>query len=196
MCIRDRRGPAVVARRARAGERIVTLDGQDRPLDPSMTIIADASGPIGIAGVMGGAASEVDSATTDLFVECAWFDPVSVRRTRRALGLSTDASYRFERGVDLWTAPEAFRRLIELVLAVAGGRVDGVPVDLWPQVTHPPRIFLRLDRVAQVLGVPLDQETVERHLVAIGATCVAKPEERRIAVDVPGWRPDPVSYTH
>lgn len=184
------RGPAVVARRAGAGERIVTLDGQDRPLDPSMTIIADAAGPIGIAGVMGGAASEVDSGTTDLFLECAWFDPVSVRRARRALGLSTDASYRFERGVDLWTAPEAFRRLIELVLAVAGGRVDGAPVDLWPQVTHPPRIFLRLDRVAQVLGVPLDQETVERHLVAIGATCVAKPEERRIAVDVPGWRPD------
>jgi phenylalanyl-tRNA synthetase beta chain len=184
------RGPAVVARRARDGERLTTLDGVDRTLDGSMTIIADAEGPIGVAGVMGGAGSEVDAATTDVFLECAWFEPAQVRRTRRALGLSTDASYRFERGVDLWGAPEAFQRLITLVLAVAGGTIDGEPVDLWPRVSHPPRIFLRLDRVAQVLGQPLDQRTVERHLVAIGATCVAKPEERRIAVDVPGWRPD------
>lgn len=184
------RGPAVVARRARAGEQLITLDGQQRSLDPSMTIIADAVGPIGIAGVMGGAGSEVDAGTTDLFLECAWFEPAQVRRTRRTLGLSTDASYRFERGVDLWAAPESFRRLIELVLSVAGGQVEGAPVDLWPLVTHPPRIFLRLDRVARVLGMELDQQTVERHLVAIGATCVAKPEERRIAVDVPGWRPD------
>jgi phenylalanyl-tRNA synthetase beta chain len=184
------RGPAVIARRARDGERLTTLDGVDRTLDSCMTIIADAEGPIGIGGVMGGAASEVDDGTTDVFLECAWFQPAQVRRTRRMLGLSTDASYRFERGVDLWAAPEAFQRLMSLVLAVAGGRVDGEPVDLWPRVSHPPRIFLRLDRVAQVLGQPLDQRTVEQHLVAIGATCVAKPEERRIAVDVPGWRPD------
>ena len=184
------RGPAVMARRAWDGERLTTLDGVDRALDSSMTIIADAEGPIGIAGVMGGAASEVDAGTTDVFLECAWFQPTQVRRTRRTLGLSTDASYRFERGVDLWAAPEAFQRLMSLVLAVAGGSVDGEPVDLWPRVSHPPRIFLRLDRVAQVLGQALDQRTVERHLVAIGATCVAKPEERRIAVDVPGWRPD------
>jgi phenylalanyl-tRNA synthetase beta chain len=184
------RGPAVIARRAREGERLTTLDGVDRALDNSMTIIADAEGPIGIAGVMGGAGSEVDAGTSDVFLECAWFQPAQVRRTRRILGLSTDASYRFERGVDLWGAPEAFQRLMTLVLAVAGGSVEGDPIDLWPRVTHPPRIFLRLDRVAQVLGQPLDQQTVEQHLVAIGATCVPKPEERRIAVDVPGWRPD------
>jgi phenylalanyl-tRNA synthetase beta chain len=184
------RGSAVIVRRAQGGERITTLDQVNRALDSSMTIIADSEGPIGIAGVMGGAGSEVDAGTTDLFLECAWFQPAQVRRTRRTLGLSTDASYRFERGVDLWGASEAFQRLMALVLAVAGGSVDGEPLDLWPRVTHPPRIFLRLDRVAQVLGQPLDQHTVEHHLVAIGATCVAKPEERRIAVDVPGWRPD------
>lgn len=184
------RGPAVIARRAGSGERLTTLDGVDRALDPSMTVIADAQGPIGIGGVMGGAGSEVTTETTDLFLECAWFAPARIRRTRRALGLSTDASYRFERGVDLWAAPEAFQRLISLVLAVAGGTIDGEPVDVWPHVSHPPRIFLRLDRVARVLGQPLDQHTIERHLVAIGATCVAKPDEGRIAVDVPGWRPD------
>ena len=184
------RGPEIMARRALAGESLVTLDGVTRTLEPFMTVIADQGGPVGVGGVMGGAGSEVGAGTTDLFLECAWFRPAAVRKTRRALDLGTDASYRFERGVDLWAAPEAFRRCIELILSLAGGHVDGEPVDLWPEVTHPPRVFLRLDRVAQVLGVDLDQHTVERHLAAIGATCVAKPEDRRIAVDVPGWRPD------
>jgi len=184
------RGPAVIARQANAGERVVTLDGIERTLAPGMTAIADAGGAIGIGGVMGGAATEVDDATTDVFLECAWFDPARIRRTRRALGLSTDASYRFERGVDKWGAAEPFRRCTALVLALAGGTLPSDPVDLWPRVDHPPRIFLRLERLAQVLGVSLPLHTVEKHLVAIGATIVSKPEDARIAVDVPGWRPD------
>ena len=184
------RGPAVIARQAKAGERVVTLDGIERELAPGMTAIADAAGVIGIGGVMGGAATEVDDATTDVFLECAWFDPSRIRRTRRALGLSTDASYRFERGVDKWGAAEPFRRCTALVLALAGGTIAGEPVDLWPRVDHPPRIFLRLERLAQVLGVSLPLHTVEKHLVAIGATVVSKPDDARIAVDVPGWRPD------
>ena len=184
------RGPAVIVRRARAGETVVTLDGVERKLDPEMTAIADDGGVIGIGGVMGGQATEVDETTTDVFLECAWFDPSRIRRTRKALGMSTDASYRFERGVDLQGAAEPFRRCIEIILAVAGGALAEAPADLWPTVTHPPRIFLRLPRLAQVLGVELPLHTVEKHLVAIGATVVAKPEDQRIAVDVPGWRPD------
>ena len=184
------RGPAVIARRAKAGERLTTLDGVERELTSEMTAIADAAGVIGVAGVMGGSATEVDDATSDVLLECAWFDPTRIRRTRRALGLSTDASYRFERGVDKWGAAEPFRRGIELVLALGGGEIVGEPLDLWPRVDHPPRIFLRLSRLAQVLGVSLPLHTVERHLVAIGATIVSKPEDERIAVDVPGWRPD------
>src|SRR5690606_5459543 len=139
---------------------------------------------------MGGAETEVSDATTDIVLECAWFNPSRIRRARRAAGLSTEASYRFERGIDLWNGAEALRRCIELVLVTAGGTLADAPVDCWPQASHPPRIFLRLERLTQVLGVELPLHTVERHLVAIGATVVSKPEDRRIAVDVPGWRPD------
>ncbi|MEO8225874.1 MAG: phenylalanine--tRNA ligase subunit beta [Gemmatimonadota bacterium] len=184
------RGPSVIARRARTGEHVVTLDGANRALDADMTVIADDGGAIGIAGVMGGAGTEVSEQTVDLFLECAFFDPSRVRRTRRALGLSTEASYRFERGVDRWNGAEALRRCVELVQTTAGGALDGDAVDVWPRVTHPPRIFLRPARVARVLGVDLPWHALEKYLVAIGATVVSKPDDGRIAVDVPGWRPD------
>jgi len=187
------KGPAVIARRARAGERLTTLDGAERTLTETMTVIADADGAIGVAGVMGGAHSEVSPDTTDLFLECAYFEPRGVRATRRQLGLSSEASYRFERGVDLWNGPEVLRRAVEMIQATAGGTLDGDPVDLFPQVTHPPRIFLRPARVMQVLGVDVPWDAIERYLVAIGATVVSKPEDGRIAVDVPGWRPDLVA---
>ena len=183
-------GPAVVARRARSGERLTTLDGVERTLAPTMTVIADDRAAIGVAGGMGGAHSEVTAETTDLFLECAYFEPRGIRAARRALGLSSEASYRFERGVDLWNGPEVLRRAVEIIQATAGGTLDGEPVDLFPQVTHPPRIFLRPARVAQVLGVDVPWDAIERYLVAIGATVVSKPEDGRIAVDAPGWRPD------
>jgi phenylalanyl-tRNA synthetase beta chain len=186
-------GPAVVARRARGGERLVTLDGADRSLAESMLVIADAAAAIGVAGVMGGSHSEVSAETTDLFLECAWFAPKGIRATRRALGLGSEASYRFERGVDLWNGPEALRRAVEIIQATAGGTLDGAPVDLFPRVVHPPRIFLRPARVAQVLGVDVPWDAIERYLVAVGATVVSKPDDGRIAVDVPGWRPDLVA---
>jgi len=186
-------GPAVIARRARPGERLTTLDGVERALGGSMTVIADAAAAIGVAGVMGGAHSEVTAETTALFLECAYFEPKGIRATRRTLALSSEASYRFERGVDLWNGPEVLRRAVEIIQATAGGTLDGDPVDLFPQVTHPPRIFLRPARVAQVLGVDLPWDAIERYLVAIGATVVSKPEDGRIAVDVPGWRPDLVA---
>jgi phenylalanyl-tRNA synthetase beta chain len=155
-----------------------------------MVAIADGEGVIGLAGVMGGAALEVTMATRDVLLEAAYWDPPRVRRTRRALELPTEASYRFERGIDQWGGEAAMRRCIELVLATAGGTLVETPVDLWPAPSHPPRIFLRPARVAQVLGVELPWADLERHLVAIGATVVSKPEDGRIAVDVPGWRPD------
>jgi phenylalanyl-tRNA synthetase beta chain len=184
------RGPAIIAREARDGERLVTLDGVDRTLGAGMTVIADAERVIGIAGVMGGADTEVRQETRDLFLECAWFAPSGVRATRRALGLNTEASYRFERGADRWNAAEAIRRCLELILLVAGGSVEGEPVDCWPDPAHPPRIFLRLSRLARVLGVELPVHVVEQCLVSIGCAVVAKPDDERIAVEVPGWRPD------
>jgi phenylalanyl-tRNA synthetase beta chain len=184
------RGGRIEARDARDGERLRTLDGAERALQAGMTVIADGEGVIGVAGVMGGETTEVSPATTELFLECAWFHPGRVRSTRRALGLSTEASYRFERGVDLLAAPDALRRALELLLKVAGGTVEGTPVDVWPEPAHPPRIFLRLNRLAQVLGATLPLHAVERALVAVGATVVAKPDDNRLAVEPPGWRPD------
>jgi phenylalanyl-tRNA synthetase beta chain len=184
------RGGRLEVRRARDGERLVTLDGVDRALTPEMIAIADGETVVGLAGIMGGAGTEVSEATRDIVLEAAWWDPARTRRTRRALNLSTDASQRFERGVDLWGGDAAMRRCIEVVLATAGGELVEAPLDLWPAPSHPPRIFLRPARLAQVLGVELGWPDIERHLVAVGATVVSKPEDGRIAVDVPGWRPD------
>jgi phenylalanyl-tRNA synthetase beta chain len=184
------RGPSVIARRAQPGETVTTLDGVERTLAPEMTVIADDGGAIGIAGVMGGAATEVTGETKDVFLECAYFTPRNVRRTRRTLGLSTEASYRFERGVDRWGGVEALRRCIHIILATAGGQLDDGPVDLGPGPPNPPRIFLRPSRVTQVLGIELPWSAMEGFLVSIGATLVPKPEDDRIAVEVPSWRPD------
>lgn len=185
-------GATVVARRARVREKVTTLDGVDRSLGSEMTVIADAERAIGIAGVMGAANTEVSEATVDLLLECAYFNPTRTRRTRRMLTLSTDASYRFERGIDLWGLPEAQRRAAELILATAGGRIeDGV--DIWPTPTNPPRVFLRVERVTRVLGEPLPVPLLEKYLLAIGCTVLNKPDDARLAVDVPGWRPDLVS---
>ena len=187
-------GPAVMARAARSGgEALVTLDGVTRTVPEGTLVIADAERAIGIAGVMGGEATEVGEGTTDVFLECAWFDPRRIRASRRALNLPTDASQRFERGTDRWGAVDAFRRAVRMIVTVAGGTVDGTTVDCFPAPVHPPRIFLRPSRVAQVLGVELSWTEIERCLVAIGATVVSKPDDGRIAVDVPGWRPDLVA---
>ncbi|HET8732163.1 MAG TPA: phenylalanine--tRNA ligase subunit beta, partial [Anaeromyxobacteraceae bacterium] len=175
------RGGALVVRRPRPGEgTLVTLDDATRALDAETTVIADAEGVIGLAGIMGGASSEVSADTTDVLLEAAWWEPSRIRRTRRRLGMSTDASYRFERGVDLWAGADAMRRCIELVLATAGGTLAEAPLDLWPEPAHPPRIFLRAARVAQVLGVELPWPELERCLVAIGATVVSKPDDGRM----------------
>ncbi|MEO8139711.1 MAG: phenylalanine--tRNA ligase subunit beta [Gemmatimonadota bacterium] len=182
-------GPALVARRAEPGEKVTTLDGTERKLSEDMTVIADGKRVVGVAGVMGAANTEVSDTTTDLLLEAAYFEPARVRRSRRALGLSTDASYRFERGVDLWGLPEAQRRCAELILATAGGRIEDA-IDIWPVPSNPPRIFVRTARVAQVLGAELGIAAIEKYLVAIGCTVLNKPEDARLAVDVPGWRPD------
>jgi phenylalanyl-tRNA synthetase beta chain len=184
------RGNRLVARLTKPGETLVTLDGVSRTLDPRMTVVADGAGPSGIGGIMGGGASEVKAGTTRVVLEAAWWNPSDIRSTRKALGLITEASQRFERGTDLYGLPDALRRAAEVLLAVAGGTVIEAPVDVWPEPSHPPRIFLRLARVRQIVGVELGWADVEQALVAIGATVLSKPEDGRLAVDVPGWRRD------
>jgi len=183
-------GSEIVVRRARAGENIVTLDGVARTLDANTTVIADDDRAQAVAGVMGGAESEVTAETTAIFIEVAHFDPVGVRRARRALGLSTDASYRFERHVDIELPPRALARVVEIVAAVAGGRVDGAPGDLYPTPHVPRTVSLRPARVATVLGEAMPQNEIVRLLTPLGFEVDARAGTLRVTV--PSWRPDVV----
>ncbi len=179
-------GQQVIVRRARDGEKIRTLDGVERKLDSSMLVIADANVPVALAGIMGGANSEVTDETVDVLLECALFDPALTRRTRTTLGLSTDASYRFERGVDPEGMDTALRRAIDLIVAVAGGTVEGaahVGTELEPRRT----IVLRESRVEQVLGVPFTTAQLADLLAPIGFDVDARDAET-ITVRVPGFR--------
>jgi len=181
------RGPEIIVRKAKPGEQIRTLDGQQRALTPDMCVIADAASATAVAGVMGGGDSEVSDATTDILLECAYFDPKNTRRMRKALGMSTDASYRFERGVDYEATAARLARAAQLIVAVAGGRIAGA-VDVYPQPAAPRTVFVRDARIASVLGVQIARGEVERVLTAIG--CVVGPKDDRLAVQVPSWRPD------
>lgn len=181
-------GSSIVVRLARAGERITTLDGVERALRDSMIVIADAERPQAIAGVMGGRESEVTETTTDIFLEVANFDPTRIRNARRALALSTDASYRFERGVDLEIGPRALERVAHLIVLLAGGRIDGAPVDLAYDRGSPTQLTLRPARVATVLGQTLDREEIALLLQGIGFD--VEREARDLRVGVPSWRGD------
>jgi phenylalanyl-tRNA synthetase beta chain len=183
--LRDAR---LVVRRARPGERLTTLDGEDRALADAMTMICDGQGPIAVAGVMGGANSEVTGQTTDVLLECAYFAPARVRRARTGLRLSTDASYRFERGTDLLGLATSVRRAVELIIAVAGGAEAEPALDLWPAPAQPRTVFLRPARVAHLLGVDVSRAEIEKLLSGVGFTVA--PRDERLAVQVPGWRPD------
>ncbi|MEP7067127.1 MAG: phenylalanine--tRNA ligase subunit beta [Gemmatimonadota bacterium] len=182
-------GSAIVVRRARAGETLRTLDGVDRKLDPSMTVIADATSAQAVAGVMGGSTSEVSDATRDIFLEVAYFEPAHVRRTRRALQLSTDASYRYERGIDIEGIPGALARGVQLLMAVAGGTIEGAPIDLYPMPKPAPRIPLASAHIARLLGEPVSEPDIEALLTPVGFT-VSGFTNGRASVTVPTWRPD------
>jgi phenylalanyl-tRNA synthetase beta chain len=182
-------GPAVVVRRAAVGERLRTLDGKDRALDAEVLVIADADTPCALAGVMGGEASEVTEETRDVFIECAYFDPKRVRRAARRLALDTDASYRFQRGIDPEGLPRAMHRVVELILTVAGGRLDGPAVDVNPRPFQRRSVTLRSPRVRRLLGVELDRETILECLEPIGFALRSDGPET-MTVEVPGWRPD------
>jgi phenylalanyl-tRNA synthetase beta chain len=183
----------VVVRSAKAGETLVTLDGVTRALTPDMTVIADSVMPVAIAGVMGGQDTEVGESTTDIFVEVATFDAARTRRTRRGAGLSTDASYRFERGVDASLAPRALERVASLIIALAGGEVRSAPVDLYAGDAPRTPVVLRTSRLERVLGVSIPVEKVAAYLRSIG--CQADVDDAGAALHVvaPTWRRDLVA---
>src|ERR1700737_4756038 len=157
----------IVVRRARAGEKIRTLDGIERTLTAEMCVIADAARAVGIAGVMGGAETEIRAATKTILLEAAWFDPIAIRRTSKALGLRTEASMRFERGADAEMAEVGSRPAAELIQQLGGEVLAGV-VDIYPGRAAPPAIELTRKELLRVMGADVPDADVEAILSALG----------------------------
>ena len=183
-------GATVIARRPAATEKSFrTLDGVDRPLGRDMLMICDAERPVALAGVMGGLDSEVTAATTDVLLECARFEPKSIRATRRALGMSTDASYRFERGVDPEALEPALARALEIIVATAGGTVQSAVADCHPRPFARATVDLRPARVERVLGVPFSADALRGLLEPLGFDVgAAAAAGGALRVAVPGFR--------
>jgi len=184
--LRERR---IVVRTAAGGEIIATLDGQERKLTREMLVIADAKRPVAIAGVMGGADTEVDEKTTSVLLESAYFNPRFVRRTSRQLGLVTEASYRFERGADPEAQAPAATRAAELIRKVAGGEVKTGVVEVASQVPVRPEVPVRNSRVNLVLGTSLSDSEIEGIYSRLGIEIVKKEGDERI-LKPPSFRRD------
>ena len=163
-------GPEIRIRRARNGERVTTLDGMNRALTPHMLVIADAHRPQAIAGVMGGAESEVTSATRCVVFESANFDPKSVRMTSRKIGLQTEAAARFERGADIGAPVLGIERACALLEAIGAGHAVGRVLDCYPSPRTPRHVRLRRPRIARLLGQSIPDDLVERFLGGLGFT--------------------------
>ena len=177
-------------RTAKRGESIRTLDGQVRELSPTMLVIADAERPVAIAGVMGGADSEVAEGTTVIVLESAYFNPLSVRRTSRKLTLKTEASMRFERGADPRLPVTAMARACALLDAVGAGRARGTVVDRYPVRVEPRTLRLRSQKIAGLLGMPVPVAAVKRILEGLGFTLRESAESGVWEVNIPTRRVD------
>jgi phenylalanyl-tRNA synthetase beta chain len=158
----------IIVRRAKPSEKIRTLDGADRTLTKDMCVIADAARAVSIGGVMGGAETEISFSTRNVLIECAWFDPISIRRTSKALGLRSEASYRFERGADPEMVELASRRAAELIQQVAGGELLAGVVDVYPHPEPEKKIELSRQELLRVMGADVPDRDIEAILSALG----------------------------
>ena len=160
--------PTIVVRRARAGEKFTTLDGQERNLSPQMLLIADEAKPLAVAGVMGGQNSEIQPSTVDVLVESAYFKPQSIRATSKSLELRTESSYRFERGCDVGICDWASQRAVQLIIETSGGQLAGGAVDAYPQPVEVRQITLRPAKANALLGLNLSAQEMEDYLGSLG----------------------------
>lgn len=181
-------GHALIVRRALPGERLTTLDGIDRVLAPDMLVIADADGPTGLAGVMGGARSEVHGGTVNVLLEGATWNASNIRRTSTLLGLRSEASSRFEKKLPAELAERGVQRALKLLVEVCGGSARSGLVDNYPVPQRPVRVELTQERLQRVLGIDVAPDEAQHTLAALGF--VAEYRDGRYAVDVPFWRTD------
>ncbi|MGC2422261.1 MAG: phenylalanine--tRNA ligase subunit beta [Candidatus Acidiferrales bacterium] len=188
----------IVVRRARPGEKMRTLDGVERALAKDMCVIADAARAVAIAGVMGGAESEIGASSRNLLIESAWFEPTSIRRTSKMLGLRTEASYRFERGADPEMAELASRRAAELIQQLCGGEILAGVVDVYPRRETPQKIEFTRKEFLRVMGADVPDCDIEEILGALGFHPVRTNANRSGAgspdatwqCEQPSWRRD------
>jgi len=181
-------GQALRIRSARAGETLTTLDGQKRTLTPDMLVIADRDRAQALAGIMGGGTSEVSARTKTIALESAWFEPTSVRRTSKRLGLSTEASYRFERGADFAAASDALARACGLIEQIGAGTVRRGWIDAFASAPVPRVVRLAYPRVRAVLGADVQVDDIRRILTGLGFMLTDGTDHA--LVSVPSWRVD------
>jgi phenylalanyl-tRNA synthetase beta chain len=182
-------GRRIVVRRVKAGETMSTLDGSVREITTDMLVIADAKRPVAVAGVMGGAGSEILDNTRTVLLESAYFKTSDIRKTSKKLALSTDSSYRFERGVDIEKVEWASRRAAQLISELAGGSVARGVIDVYPSVPVKTRVPLRYERVRSLLGVAIADEMVRAIFQALGFGIVSS-DAVRCVVEIPAYRVD------
>ncbi|MCP4500956.1 MAG: phenylalanine--tRNA ligase subunit beta [Deltaproteobacteria bacterium] len=189
---KDRDRTEVIVRRAKEGETLKTLDGEDRKLEPSDVVIADPKGPIALAGVMGGATTEVSEHTTQVLLEAAYFDPSAVRKTARKFDLHSEASHRFERGCDPNGVRASLDRAASLIAEVAKGEVCRGVCDVYPRRIEEKIVLLRPSKAASLLGIPpaeLGEALISEHLMSLGLEVNGR-EADAIRLRIPTWRPD------
>ena len=179
----------IVVRRATAGEKFKTLDNQERTLTNEMLLIADEQKGIALAGVMGGAKTEINNSTVDVLIESAYFAPVNIRRTSKQLGLRSESSYRFERGADIGICDWASQRAAQLILETAGGQVaDGV-VDVYPKSVEPKQISLHFSKSKDLLGIGISHSDQISFLTKLGLV-VTEQSPGVCTFKIPSWRVD------
>jgi phenylalanyl-tRNA synthetase beta chain len=183
-------GGEVIVRNAARGETILSIDGRKRDLSPSMLVITDPTHPVALAGVMGGLESEVTDSTVDVLLESARFDPLSIRRTARALTMKSDSSYRFERGIDPALPAMASLRAAQLILETAGGKLASGVVQAGSDQITPRRIVLRFSQLRRILGVDLPPGEVFAAFSRLGFSPAQSSSRDSITVIVPSFRLD------
>ncbi len=179
----------IVVKKAEANALFTTLDGKERKLNENVLMICDGEKPVAVAGVMGGENSEVTSSTKNILIESAYFNPTSIRKTSKYLGLTSDAAYRFERGTDPSITVYAAERAAQLMAELSGGEiVDGV-IDVYPTKISEKEITLRFNQVERVLGYPIPNENIKNILSSLGFA-IKNFTEEAITVSTPTFRPD------
>lgn len=178
----------IIVRRAGAGETMVTLDDLERKLVPTDLVIAARDRSVAVAGVMGGEGTSITDRTSDVLIECAYFDPDSIRRTSARLRLQTESSYRFERGTDPSPLPQIVRHAAAMMVRLGGGGMARGVVDVYPERIEPARITLRVPRVEKIVGAPFDRDECLAALLSLG--CTVKAEDEKLEVAAPTFRPD------